>query len=201
MRSLTVLCLIVAMPVCGDDLRQPPQPGNCELRLAEEVPECHAACQEDLSILREATAKYHREIDALADGFLATTHCIAGPPAMGAMGLHYPNVSRTRDLQVDIANPELLLYEPQGDGSVRLVGVEYFVPVLSNGRPWMGGANEPPPSIDNAAPVLFGRRFDGPMPPHDPGQPWHYDLHVWAWRHNSAGMFALFNRKVRCGAQ
>ncbi len=26
--------------------------------------------------------------------------------------------------------------------------------------------------------------------------PRHYDLHVWAWKHNPAGLFAPFNPKV-----
>jgi hypothetical protein len=65
----------------------------------------------------------------------------------------------------------------------------------------MGGAAEPPPSIDNPAPVLFGRTFDGPMPGHAPGMPWHYDLHVWAWEHNPAGTFSQFNPSLACPAQ
>jgi hypothetical protein len=55
-----------------------------------------------------------------------------------------------------------------------------------------------PPTVDNAAPVLFGRVFDGPMPGHAPGMPWHYDLHVWVWKHNPGGIFAQFNPTVSC---
>ena len=80
----------------------------------------------------------------------------------------------------------------------RALTLEYFAPVLSNGVPWMGSASQPPPTVDNPPPVLFGRTFDGPMPGHAPGMPWHYDLHVWAWKHNPAGLFAQFNPKVRC---
>ena len=32
--------------------------------------------------------------------------------------------------------------------------------------------------------------FDSPMLGHEPGMPVHYDLHVWLYRHNPAGLFA-----------
>ncbi|MCA1639594.1 MAG: hypothetical protein LC768_14895 [Acidobacteria bacterium] len=50
----------------------------------------------------------------------------------------------------------------------------------------------------NPTPSLFGRSFNGPMPGHGPGEPVHYDLHVWAWRNNPNGMFAQFNPKLSC---
>jgi hypothetical protein len=51
---------------------------------------------------------------------------------------------------------------------------------------------------DDDRPSLFGQEFDGPMEGHGPGQPIHYDLHVWLWKKNPAGMFAPFNPKVAC---
>lgn len=113
------------------------------------------------------------------------------------MGIHYLNVPRTMDLTVNASEPELLLYEPTRNGKKRLVGVEYFVPVISNGAPWFD-QNTPPPVVDNPAPVLFGATFNGPMPGHEPGMPWHYDLHVWIWKHNPSGLFAPFNPNVQC---
>jgi hypothetical protein len=143
------------------------------------------------------TAKYHRESAALADGFFSTQECVA-VPNLGGMGIHYVNLARSRDTQVNAAEPENLLYEPTDNGRMRLVGVEYYAPVLVNGQPWF--SETPPPTIDNPAPVLFGHSFDGPMPGHGPGQPWHYDLHVWIWKQNPLGMFAPFNPKVSCSS-
>jgi hypothetical protein len=40
--------------------------------------------------------------------------------------------------------------------------------------------------------------FDGPMLGHNPKMPIHYDLHVWVYRDNPAGMFAMWNPLVRC---
>ncbi len=36
------------------------------------------------------------------------------------------------------------------------------------------------------------------MEGHDPQMPRHYDLHVWLWQANPAGIFAPFNPNVRC---
>jgi hypothetical protein len=157
--------------------------------------ECDAQCRWELAQAAAATAGYHRESAALTGGFLRTEEC-AALPGLGGMGIHYVNVARTMDLNVNASEPELLLYEPTRNGKRRLVGVEYFVPVISNGAPWFG--DTPPPIVDNAAPVLFGKTFDGPMPGHEPGMPWHYDLHVWIWKHNPSGLFAPFNPTVQC---
>jgi hypothetical protein len=157
--------------------------------------ECDAQCRQELAQAAAATARYHRDSAALSEGFIATEEC-ASVPGLGGMGIHFLNVARTMDLTVNASEPELLLYEPTGNGKRRLIGVEYFVPVISNGAPWFG--ETPPPVIDNAAPVLFGKTFDGPMPGHEPGMPWHYDLHVWIWKHNPSGLFAPFNPTVQC---
>ncbi len=162
---------------------------------AKSTENCNAECQRDLARAAAATAQYHRESSALADGFFSTQECVA-IPNVGAMGVHYVNLARSMNLDVNAAEPEILLYEPMANGKMRLVAVEYYAPVLSNGAPWF--APTPPPTIDNPAPVLFGRSFDGPMPGHEAGQPWHYDLHVWIWRTNPLGLFARFNPKVSC---
>ena len=142
--------------------------------------DCDAQCREDLADVRAATAKYHDVNEALADGFVPVSPCVQ-IPNVGAMGIHYINFSRV-DLNVKISEPELLLYLPDGTGELQLVAVEYFVPFVGT----------------NPAPTLFGRTFAGPMPGHAPGEPFHYDLHVWIWRHNPSGMFTQFNSKLRC---
>jgi hypothetical protein len=158
--------------------------------------DCDQECREQLATARLATARYHQESNALTDGFFPDPICVEAP-GLGGMGVHYANPSRTNDLVVDPATPELLLYEPQPDGTRRLIAVEYFLPVIVNGAPWFG-PGPPPNGQYNAAPVLFGRAFDGPMPGHEPGMPWHYDQHVWIWRDNPAGMFTPFNPRVSC---
>ncbi len=141
--------------------------------------ETDAGALRQLARVRQATAKYHNVDNAIADGYIATDHCIA-VPGMGGMGYHYVNPGLL-DGTLDPLKPELLLYAPSGNGGVKLVGVEYMVPEMGQ-----------------AHPSLFGRQFDGPMPGHEPGMPTHYDQHVWLWQANPNGIFALFNPNVSC---
>jgi hypothetical protein len=141
----------------------------------------------ELAQVRQATDKYHDVNVALADGFIRTPACVASPD--GGMGIHFVNVARIMDPAVNILEPEILLYSETEDG-MKLIGVEYFYGI---GAPDTHVPNPAPP-----APVLFGRTFDGPMEQHDPGQPPHYDLHVWLWKANPSGMFAPWNPNVSC---
>jgi hypothetical protein len=134
----------------------------------------------DLAAVRAATAQFHDVDRALAAGYVPAGHCEELPGA-GGMGIHYLHPQLAQDLAVDPLRPEVLLYEPTADGRLRLVGVEYFV----------ADAGQPRPEV-------LGRPFDGPMAGHGPGMPTHYDLHVWLWRHNKAGMTAAWNPAVSC---
>jgi hypothetical protein len=153
---------------------------NSTVAQAENQNDCDRLCRRDLAAARAATAKYHDVNQAVADGFVPVSPCVE-IPNVGAMGIHYINFSRA-DLNVDVSEPEYLLYMPDENGKLRLVGVEYFVPFTGS----------------NPAPNLFGRDFQGPMPGHAPGEPAHYDLHVWICRINPDGMFAQFNPALSC---
>lgn len=153
----------------------------------------------DLQAVRAAVARYHSYDRALADGYSAAGEpCVASPA--GGMGFHAVNPALTQ-AELDPLRPAILLYESRDDGSLRLVGVEYFQVALANTQagpaPWF---EQGAPSLGffNPAPSLFGQRFDGPMPGHNPAMPWHYDLHVWVVEENPAGIFATFNPAVRC---
>lgn len=141
----------------------------------------------DLAKVRQATAKYHDVNAALADGFVPTPHCIESPD--GGMGIHFIHPARLMDPTINILEPEILLYIETEDG-MKLLGVEYFYGI---GAPDTHVPNPAPP-----APVIFGRPLDGPMEAHEPGQPPHYDLHVWVWMANPSGIFAPFNPNVGC---
>ena len=141
----------------------------------------------DLAKVRWATAKYHDVNVALADGFVRTPACVSSPD--GGMGIHFINPARLMDPAENILEPEILLYS-ETKGGMKLLGVEYFYGI---GAPDTHVPNPAPPS-----PVLFGRTFDGPMEQHEPGQPPHYDLHVWLWKVNPSGIFAPFNPRVSC---
>jgi hypothetical protein len=145
-----------------------------------------SAALRDLARVRAATAKFHDVNVALAAGYSATSYCVA-VPGLGVMGMHYVNGALVGAPGVNLAAPEMLLYVDTASGP-RLVGVEY-----------MTIDDDQDLATDADRPYLFGRGFDGPMPGHGPGQPVHYDLHVWVWQGNPAGVFAEFNPKVKCG--
>jgi Ca2+-binding RTX toxin-like protein len=150
-----------------------------------------------LAQLAEITDKYHDPAKAIADGYVATDSCVP------EMGYHYVKASLASDLNVTELEPEVILYEPGEGGTRKLVGVEYFAAALANTaegpKPWFE-AEAPPMGWFNPAPALFaGQVFDGPMAGHEPGMPWHYDLHAWVWKDNPDGKFAPFNPEVSCG--
>jgi hypothetical protein len=120
------------------------------------------------------------------------------------MGIHYANGARLgitqteplvsgNDGVVDPEKPEIMIYEPQADGGMKLVAVEYLVFEAA----WKAAGNTNPPT-------LFGQEFvymkDNPATsPHEAhGFEPHYELHVWLYRDNPAGMFAEFNPSVAC---
>lgn len=139
-----------------------------------------------LAQVRQATAKYHNVHKSLADGYLATEHCIA-VPGMGGMGYHYANPVLIGDPSINPLEPEVLLYAPKNNGEVKLVGVEYLAIDADQNL-----------STDGDRPNLFGVAFNGPMEGHEPGMPVHYDLHAWIWKANPNGVIADFNPKVSC---
>jgi len=135
---------------------------------------------------RQATAKYHDVHQAIKDGYHQVSACVMDP-TKGTMGVHYLNDAYAKDPAIKAAKPELLLYEPQPGRHLKLVAVEYWRPDADQNL-----------STGPDRPILAGVPFDGPMEGHDPAMPRHYDLHVWVWAWNPAGVFAQFNPRVHC---
>ena len=85
----------------------------------------------DLATLHAATARFH-QFEAAKDArytFLFMNMCMVdqSPAKEGGMGYHYVNTDLLDD-QLDVANPEALLYEPESNGRLKLVAVEYVIP-------------------------------------------------------------------------
>ena len=140
----------------------------------------------DLRRARKATRKFRSVAAARAAGYRATGEC-AQDPKYGGMGIHYGNEDLIADGELDVTKPEVLVYQPMPSGRLRLGAVEYF---QADGDQDL--------ATDDDRPYLFGLPFDGPMLGHEPGMPIHYDLHVWLYRHNPAGLFAAWNPRVHC---
>jgi hypothetical protein len=140
----------------------------------------------DLRRARAATRRFRNVKVARAAGYAATGECVQDPK-YGGMGIHYANADLVADGTLDITKPEVLVYQPMPSGKLRLGAVEYLQADADQDL-----------ATDPDRPYLFGLPFDGPMLGHEPGMPIHYDLHVWLYRHNPAGLFAAWNPRVHC---
>ena len=175
--NLLMLALLVAgtagiiIAACGED-EGPLFPGvSSELNT-------------QLAELRKAIAPY-RQIDAAkAAGYTVEVahptggHTCLAHPQLGGMGVHYLKPALV-DGTVDPNAPEVLIYEPQADGSLELVGVEYVIPFQIRGE-------------DQPAPTLFGQElkhnFTFGL----------WALHAWVQKDNPSGVFADWNPTVSC---
>ncbi len=147
----------------------------------------------ELESTRNALNKYQDPIAAVADGYHSTIACMEFPKGNtegslkmvpGAMGVHLLNMGNIGPT-LDPTKPQVLIYEWKGDKLV-LAAAEWFMPAQL---------------VTGAAPTIFGQALQGPMEGHAPIMPaglTHYDLHVWLWKNNPAGMFSPTNPAVTC---
>ncbi len=140
-----------------------------------------------------ATAKFHDLVVAKAHGYGLLKDkngvaCIAmdAMPGMGAMGVHYAKNALVADGVLKVSTPEALVYAPSAGGTPRLAAVEYVV--LKSA--WDARHASPP--------SLFGHHFNLTPAGNRFGLPAFYSLHAWIWKHNPAGMFAMWNPEVSC---
>ena len=157
---------------------------------ATSLPTADAGPPDELQAVRAATARFHSIEQALAAGYVQESPCEA-LPGVGGMGFHYVNPALIMDPAIDATRPEMLLYAPKDNGRLELVGVEYFKVDADQDL-----------ATDDDRPSVLGQPFDGPMEGHGPPgtMPRHYDLHVWLWRDNPNGLFAVWNPAVTCPA-
>jgi hypothetical protein len=142
------------------------------------IRESDADVNKDLATLRQVTASFHQFDNATAAGWAAKITGCMTDPTLGGMGFHYGNPALI-DGTARVDQPELLLYEPEKNGDLRLVAVEYIIPYTFHSR-------------ESAPPVLFGKEFKQ----NDVFQLW--GLHAWVWENNPSGMFANWNPNVNC---
>jgi hypothetical protein len=146
----------------------------------------------EIQQLRSAFEKYKDPFVAVRDGYFSTVACINFPHESmpghvqypkGAMGVHFLNPALIAPV-LDPMKPQILLYEPDANGALRLTGVEWFLPL----------------ALAKERPKMFGHEFLGPMEGHEPVMPsdlTHYDLHEWLFKDNPEGMFAPTNPAVK----
>lgn len=140
--------------------------------------------------VRHATSRYRDLKVALYEHWTPATPCVSGPNT-GAMGVHFVLPERLGDAAVYANAPEALIYEPQPDGSMRLVGVEFI----------LFAANWTAAHPEGGAPKLEGHLMNYVGAPNRYGLDAFYELHVWAWEDNPEGSFADWNTRVSCENQ
>jgi hypothetical protein len=171
-----------------------------------------AATEPTLEQVRVATERFRDVKVAQAEGYVRdpmnicdTADMMGRPAALGAMGIHFfrpdllgikgpPNPRVDGDgTHTDFRKPAILIYEPQGDGSLKLVAVENLV----FQRSWHAAGNAKPPSFHG---VEYDTMQDDPATKIDEAHMFepHYDRHVWLYRDNPNGVFAPFNPNVSC---
>jgi hypothetical protein len=139
-----------------------------------------------LAALRGLTAPFHNFEKAEDAGWwLPLTDCLE-LPGVGGMGYHYGNPDFLGNTTPNVLEPGVLVYEPQKNGKLRLVAVEYVV--LYDVLYGPGGV----PPMDAEPPVLMGQQFH-----QNPGARL-WMLHVWIWQHNPNGIFENWNPTVSC---
>jgi len=173
-----------------------------------------SAGEPDLAAVRAATARFEKVKVALAEGYVRdpmdvcdTAEMMGRPATSGAMGVHFfrpdllgisgppnPRVSG-KGTHTDFRKPGILIYEPQADGSLKLVAVENLVFRLA----WAEAGNTQPPSFQG---VPYDLMQDDPRTKVDEAHMFepHYDRHVWLFRDNPNGVYAQFNPKVSCAS-
>ena len=140
-----------------------------------------------VQIVRQATRKYINVNAAISAGYQPVLGCVSGQDH-GAMGVHYVNASLLNG-ELDAAQPQALIYEPLGGGSMRLVGVEFIVDAAT----WQ--------KKNTAPPQLYQQLLQLIPSPNRYGLDTFFELHVWAWQDNPNGAFVDWNNKVNCNLQ
>jgi hypothetical protein len=145
-----------------------------------------------LADLRSHTTAFHNIATAEQAGYGLLTDkngiaCI-DMPGMGGMGIHWANGTLVGDPAIRPNHPEALVYAPGPDGTLTLAAVEYVVIKSA----WDATHKFPP--------KLFGHVFNLTPDGNRFGLPAFYSLHVWAFKHNSAGTFSMWNPAVTCPA-
>ena len=135
------------------------------------------AVDRDVARVRAATERFKSTDAAEASGYKRVTDCVEHQPD-GAMGYHFQN-NALLDTTLDVERPEVLVYERKPDGSFKLNGVEFLVPISA----WT--ASDPPRVMGQAL-----KRAD---------RLGIWYLHAWTWEASPSGIFADWNPRVTCG--
>ena len=158
---------------------EPPAPSDPTSGAAPEAVHPIQSVGDELGQLRGAIAGFHNIETARNAGYSQLTGCMVDPN-LGGMGFHYAKADAF-DGVINPVAPKALLYEPDSNGQLRLVAVEFIVPYSIAPR-------------EGPAPRVFDQDFVH----NDDFQIWM--LHAWIFKNNPSGIFATWNPNVNCDA-
>lgn len=165
----------------------------------------------ELARIRQATQRFRDINVALSEGYVIPPpgHCVDAqgegePRQLGAMGIHLvrpdllgitavsPRVNGV-GTNTDFTRPTVLVYEPQPQGRHELVAVENLV----FAQAWHAAGHVTRPEFHGNQ---YYQVIDNPLTAADEAHGFepHYELHIWLYRENPAGMFMPFNVRVKC---
>lgn len=180
-----VLSLAVVAAACSEPSTPPAAPKPAPSAQGWAAQDNNAAdiagVGDQLAQVRALIAPFHDTLTAKNAGYSTQLTGCMTDPTLGGMGFHYAKVEAI-DGKVDQLEPEALLYEPQSNGGLELVAVEYIVPYAIAPR-------------DGPAPTAFGGQK---FLQFDDFQVW--GLHAWVDKGNPRGVFAPWNPNVNCDA-
>lgn len=156
--SVALLCSALAQPLRlnADDP---------EARLSDET-------RQELARVRQATLQYHNLAKAERDEYVDVNLFVSG------QGFHFVNFGLVNGT-FDPEKPQILVYAPTSQGRLRLVAVEYAVPL----------------ALSPDAPAGFtGDNDVWHQEPDALGGVW--VLHAWVWQGNPKGIFTDNNPNV-----
>ena len=141
-----------------------------------------------IKIVRDSTDRFHEVAQAEREGYALAFGCVSGPD-QGAMGLHFINMNLVGSGVIDPTKPQIILYEPTGDGRLNLTGADFLV----DAQQWDNDKTHKP-----GPPELMGQLFHYFEAPNRFGLKAFYTLHVWAWKDNPNGAFVNWHPGVAC---
>lgn len=188
MKSYIATALLGATLITAACERTPVQPleeQSGSLASAAQALENTPEMQRQLAALRRATARFQNVEAARAAGYVPISPCVAHP-LLGGMGYHFGRPDIMNDAEISAEAPEILLYAPHPNGSLKLVGIEFWIVEAA----WQAAGK-------SGVPTFAGKPLDFDLA-NDHGLPNRYTLHVWNWLPNPSGMFAPFNPRFSC---
>ena len=181
--SLLAMLMLAAAPTPGSAQDHEGHAGSVSSR--------HKPTREENELVKavqDATLRFKHvsSVEGPGEGYNLMFGCVSGGD-FGAMGLHYVKGSLI-DGDINVKEPEIILFEPAPNGRIRITGVDFLTPVAAWDAAHPG---EGPPQLNGQLFHLFES-------PNRFGLDPFYTLHVWAWKDNPNGTFVNWNPDVSC---